>query len=658
MKYANRILGRASRVLILSTVYSCLFSISLLLAFEFRDNFSINDSTRYIVLNGLPAVLAIKLASMLVFGQFRGLLTFFRLPDLYRLSTAMGIPAVIMIMTAFALNEEGILFSKAALVLDFFFSVSLLCLFRTILRIYRERNSGYEVLDATVTQENVIIYGAGNTGSALSAHLLGKRGKVMNPVAFIDDDESKWDKYIHGIRVWSSTSDLGKIKNRYKAARIVVAMPSASPTKIREITQQASHFKLTVEIVPSWDELVSGRKRVDKIRPVKIEDLLGRNAINLHSDKVLDMVKNKVVLVTGAGGTIGCELCRQVAQCGPSLLIMVERAEYLLFQTEQLIKAEFPEVASHAFMGDVTDEARMDFLMGGFLPNIIFHAAAHKHVPMMEHQPGEAVRNNTLGTANLADLAIKHEVERFVLISSDKAVNPTNVMGVTKRMAEIFIQSLQENSSHTQFMAVRFGNVLGSSGSVIPTFKKQIEEGGPVTVTHPDITRYFMTVGEAVGLVLDCSSDANGGEIFVLDMGEPVKVYDLAKQMIELSGLQVGVDIDIVFSGLRPGEKLYEELQHGEETLELTHKDKVFRFKGAKAKEESVRKFLNSLVPFLKTAEYNEIKRRIQNFVPEYKPDFSAPKWAEEHEEVAETYRKEGILEKDDKIVLFKKKTA
>lgn len=658
MKFANQVLGRVWRILLLAVVYSSLFSVSLLLAFEFRDNFTINDSTRNIVLNGLPAVLALKIASMLIFGQFRGLLTFFRIPDIYRITFAMGIPAAIMIMFAFGMSEEGILFSKSALVLDFFFSVSLLCLFRTVLRIYRERNSGYAVLDSTVTQENVIIYGAGNTGSALSAHLLGKRGKVMNPVAFIDDDKNKWDKYVHGIRVWSSTMDLGKLKSRYKASRIVVAMPSASPTKIREVTQQANRYKLKVEIVPSWDELVSGRKRVDKLRPVRIEDLLGRSAINLHSDRVLQMVQNKVVLVTGAGGTIGGELCRQIAQCGPSLLIMVERAEYLLFQTEQVIKSEFPDVASHAFMGDITDEARMDFLMGGFLPNIIFHAAAHKHVPMMEHQPGEAVRNNTFGTANLADLAIKHEVERFVLISSDKAVNPTNVMGVTKRMAEIFIQSLQEESSHTQFMAVRFGNVLGSSGSVIPTFKKQIEEGGPVTVTHPDITRYFMTVGEAVGLVLDCSSDAEGGEIFVLDMGEPVKVYDLAKQMVELSGLQVGSDIDIVFTGLRPGEKLYEELQHGEETLELTHKEKVFRFRGTKSKESEVRKFLATLAPQLKSAEYNTLKRSIQSFVPEYKPDFSAPVWAEEHEEVAESYRKEGVLENNDKVVPFDKRTA
>lgn len=658
MKYANRVLGRLSRIGLLALVYASLFTLSLLFAFEFRDNFSINDSTWNIVLNGLPAVLALKLASMLFFGQFRGLLTFFRLPDLYRLSAAMGIPTVIMIVVALVLSEDGILFSKAALVLDFFFSVSLLCVFRTILRIYRERNSGYAVLDSTATQENVIIYGAGNTGSALSAHLLGKRGKVMNPVAFIDDDEGKWDKYVHGIRVWPSTTDFGKLKTRYKAARIVVAMPSASPTKIREITQQANHFKLAVEIVPSWDELVSGRKRVDKIRPVRIEDLLGRNAINLHSENVLKMVQNKVVLVTGAGGTIGGELCRQIAQCGPSLLIMVERAEYLLFQTEQAIKSEFPDVASHAFIGDITDESRMDFLMGGFLPNIIFHAAAHKHVPMMEHQPGEAVRNNTFGTANLADLAIKHEVERFVLISSDKAVNPTNVMGVTKRMAEIFIQSLQEKSKHTQFMAVRFGNVLGSSGSVIPTFKRQIDEGGPVTVTHPDITRYFMTVAEAVGLVLDCSSDADGGEIFVLDMGEPVKVYDLAKQMIELSGLQLGNDIEIVFTGLRPGEKLYEELQHCEETLELTHNEKVFRFKGSKSKEDEVRKFLADLAPQLKTAEYNTLKRSIQEFVPEYKPDFSAPKWAEEHEEVAESYRKEGVLSQNEKIISFKKHTA
>lgn len=657
MTTTNRIIFRSLRNTLLAAGYCAIFFLSLYLAFEFRDDFSINSSTKDIILGSLPLVIGIKIASMLLFGQFRGLLTFFRLPDVYRIGFAMGIPAVLMLGASFY-SRDGILVSKSAIILDFFLSSSLLFILRTSMRVYRERNSGHAILDPHAIQDNVIIYGAGNTGSALAAHLLSMRGKKVQPVAFIDDDSTKWNQLVHGIRVWSSVYDIDKIIERYSATRLVIAMPSATPGKVRQIAQQAKHSKLEVEIVPSWYELVSGRKRVDRLRPVAIEDLLGRSAINLASEKVVRMVGGKVALVTGAGGTIGGELCRQIAQCEPSLIILVERAEYLLFEIEQKIKEEYPHVPSIAFIADITDESRMDFIMGGFLPNIIFHAAAHKHVPMMEHQPGEAIRNNTLGTANLADLAIKHEVERFVLISSDKAVNPTNVMGATKRMAEIFVQSLQEQSKHTQFLAVRFGNVLGSSGSVIPTFRKQIGDGGPVTVTHPDITRYFMTVSEAVGLVLDCSSWANGGEIFVLDMGEPVKVYDLAKQMIELSGLELGSDIDIVFSGLRPGEKLYEELQHELETLEETHNDKVFRFKGQKSKEKEVREFLLSLAPLLKSAEYNELKRQVKSFVPEYKPDFSPPKWAESHEEVADCYRKEGLLDKDETLIPFDEKMA
>ena len=641
---------------LLFITYSAIFSASLFLAFEFRDSFRISEKTIQIITDSLYWVLGIKLLSLTVFRQFRGLLSYFRLPDVYRLAAALAAPAAVFLTASFYWNF-GLLESKSAIILDFFLSLSLLCIFRTSLRILRERREGYAPLGTNTEKQLVAIYGAGETGSALVAHLMAKRGRPLKPVLFLDDDEDKWHKQIHGLAVLPPQEGFERIKSK-RIAKIVVAMPSASSAKLREISERAEQIGAIVEIVPSWEELVSGKKRVDKLRPVRIEDLLGRTAINLHSKNVFSMLNGKVILVTGAGGTIGGELCRQIAQCDPSMLIMVERAEFLLFQIEQTIRSEFPDIAAHAFIGDVTDPARMDFLLGGFLPEVIFHAAAHKHVPMMEHQPGEAIRNNTFGTVNLADLAIKHEVERFVLISSDKAVNPTNVMGVTKRLAEIVIQSLQERSEVTQFLAVRFGNVLGSSGSVIPTFRKQIRDGGPVTVTHPDITRYFMTVAEAVGLVLDCSSDAKGGEIFVLDMGKPMKVYDLAKKMISLSGLVLGEDIEIKFTGLRPGEKLYEELQHDEETLEITHHEKVFRFTGRKSKEEEVRRFLKELAPQLRTSDYNSLKRKIKEFVPEYVPDFSAPTWAHRHVDVATAYRKDATPIEGDKLVPFDKRTA
>jgi FlaA1/EpsC-like NDP-sugar epimerase len=642
---------RLSRKASLFIGYSLIFSVSLLLAFEFRDSFRISEATLRIITESLYWVVCIKLLSLTCFRQFRGLLSYFRLPDVYRLAAAMAIPSGMFLAASFFWNY-GLLESKSAILLDFFLSLSLLCIFRTSLRIFRERREGYAPLGTNTEKQLVAIYGAGETGSALVAHLMAKRGRPLKPVLFLDDDENKWNKQIHGFAVMPPSIGFERIKSK-RIAKLVVAMPSASSSKLREIAEKAERIGVAIEIVPSWEELVSGKKRVDKLRPVRIEDLLGRNAINLHSSNVFALLTGKVVLVTGAGGTIGGELCLQIAQCEPSMLILVERAEFLLFQIEQTIRSEFPDIPAHAFIGDVTDPVRMDFLIGGFLPHIIFHAAAHKHVPMMEHQPGEAIRNNTFGTLNLADLAIKHEVERFVLISSDKAVNPTNVMGVTKRLAEIAVQALQERSDRTQFMAVRFGNVLGSSGSVIPTFRKQIENGGPVTVTHPDITRYFMTVAEAVGLVLDCSSDAKGGEIFVLDMGKPMKVFDLAKKMIALSGLKAGEDIEIKFTGLRPGEKLYEELQHDQETLEITHHEKVFRFTGHTSKEKEVRRFLKELAPLLRTSDYNSLKRKVKTFVPEYVPDFSVPTWAYQHGDVATAYRKDAVPVEGENVVAF-----
>ena len=649
---AREIFNETRRRLVLLLVYCSIFAFSLILAFEFREDFTINWDSYGLIATSIVWVIGAKLVSMILFGQFKGLLTFFRLPDIYQLAAAMGLPTFFMFIASFW-SDEGVLASRSVILLDFFFSLSLLCLFRTALRIYRERSQGYASPKWTGlnARESVIIYGAGNTGSALSSHLISKKGKLLNPVAFVDDDESKWNRSIHGIKVFPSLLKCDSLREKYGVRKLIIAMPSASPSKIGEITTQAKNLELSVEIVPSWDELVSGRKKVDMLRPIRIEDLLGRNAVNLHSSRVFDMVKGKIVMVTGAGGTIGGELCRQIAQCEPSLLIMVERAEYLLFQIDQAIKSEFPDVACHAFIGDVTDEARMDFLLEGFLPQNIFHAAAHKHVPMMEHQPGEAIRNNTFGTVTLADLAIRHGVEKFVLISSDKAVNPTNVMGVSKRLAEIFIQSLQESSQATQFVAVRFGNVLGSSGSVIPTFRRQIESGGPVMVTHPEITRYFMTVSEAVGLVLECSSYAKGGDIFVLDMGEPLKIYDLAKQMIALSGLELNRDVEIKFAGLRPGEKLHEELQYEDEMLQPTSNSKVFKFQGRTSKESEIRGFLRELGPLLSTSDYNALKREIRNFVPEYEPDLSAPNWAHVHAKVAAAYRRSLALESDKKIV-------
>ncbi|MFR6031853.1 MAG: UDP-N-acetylglucosamine 4,6-dehydratase family protein [Bacilli bacterium] len=369
--------------------------------------------------------------------------------------------------------------------------------------------------------------------------------------------------------------------------------------------------------------MASGRVKASLLRDVDIEDVLGREPVKLDDLAIDKMIQGKIVMVTGAGGSIGRELCRQIASKSPELLIMVDHCEVQLFQVEQeILDYEFGAKIK-PLVGNVADEARMEAVISKYHPNIIFHAAAHKHVPMMESQPGEALKNNTLGTWILAGVASRNNVEKFLLISTDKAVNPTNVMGASKRLAEKAIQAMQSRPGNkTIFVAVRFGNVLGSSGSVIPTFKKQISHGGPVTVTHPEVTRYFMTIPEAVGLVLQCAAQAYGGEIFVLNMGEPVKVIDLARQLIRLSGLEPDVDIQIKIIGLRPGEKLYEEIQHKNESLVDTPNPRIYGFVSEMPSYGEVEKIISDIKKNVDTKSVNELKRFIFTVVPEYKAQF------------------------------------
>jgi FlaA1/EpsC-like NDP-sugar epimerase len=380
------------------------------------------------------------------------------------------------------------------------------------------------------------------------------------------------------------------------------------------------------------DQLALGQVRVSQLRNVEVQDLLGRERVELETDEIRLALQDRVVLVTGAGGSIGSELCRQIATCQPGQLLLVDRSEPHLFQIEQELigLGHGPRIVP--LVGDILDLARMRQILSGFSPQVIFHAAAHKHVPMMEHQPDEAIQNNTLGTAQLADLAQEFGVDRFVLISSDKAINPTSVMGATKRLAEMYLQALQPTRpTGTKFMAVRFGNVLGSSGSVIPLFQRQIAEGGPVKVTHPEMTRYFMTIPEASMLVLQSAIQGSGGEIFVLDMGTPVKIVDLARHMIELSGLKPEEDIQIEFTGVRPGEKLFEEISHKAENVEPTRHAKILLFKAKPADIGEIRQTLHRLRARIFQVGANELKRLLKEAVPEYQPHWE-PSREKNHE--------------------------
>ena len=416
---------------------------------------------------------------------------------------------------------------------------------------------------------NVMVIGAGDAGAAIVKELRLNETLKRRVCCMIDDDPAKKGKYVQGCLVVGGKKDIISAVERYGITQIIIAMPSAPKSTIKEIVDLCQHTECKIRILPGMYQLVSGEVSVSQLRDVEIGDLLGREQIKVNLNEILGYVQNKVVLVTGGGGSIGSEICRQLAGHGVKQLIIVDIYENNIYEIQQELKRKYPELDLVALIASVRNTHRIDEIMGKYRPNVVYHAAAHKHVPLMEDSPNEAIKNNVFGTYKTASAAGKHGVERFVLISTDKAVNPTNIMGASKRMCEMIVQTL-DKFYPTEFVAVRFGNVLGSNGSVIPLFKKQIAEGGPVTVTHPDIIRYFMTIPEAVSLVLQAGAYAKGGEIFVLDMGEPVKIADLAKNLIRFSGFKVGEDIEIKYTGLRPGEKLYEELLMDEEGLQAT----------------------------------------------------------------------------------------
>ncbi|WP_127499375.1 polysaccharide biosynthesis protein [Paenibacillus glycanilyticus] len=420
-----------------------------------------------------------------------------------------------------------------------------------------------------------LIIGAGSCGTMIAKEMMQNDGVSVTPVGFIDDDPYKHRMDILGLQVLGNRKEIACVVESHHIDEIIIAMPSVSKTQISELVNLCKTTKAKLKIVPDLQDMIDNRGAAGRMRDVSVEDLLGRDPIRTDLEHIAGYVQDKVVLVTGAGGSIGSELCRQIAPFKPSKLLLLGHGENSIYTIEMEMRSSFPQLAIETVIADVQDRTRIDSVFAKFKPQVVFHAAAHKHVPLMERNPAEAIKNNVFGTKNVAECADAYGAERFVLISTDKAVNPTSVMGTTKRIAEMFIQSLDMHSN-TKFVAVRFGNVLGSRGSVIPRFKEQIVKGGPVTVTHPEMVRYFMTIPEAVQLVIQAGSFAKGGEVFILDMGKPVKIYDLAVDLIRLSGYEPHVDIDITFSGMREGEKLYEELLTNEEGLSSTKHNRIF----------------------------------------------------------------------------------
>ena len=611
-------------------VYTVAFTVALFAAYYLRFDIRNELSAHFLpwIPYNLLWILPLKLFCMALFGSYREALSYFRMPDLVKVVTSNLVASIIILYVAYSYADKElplgvVLPTRGIVLIDFVLSIGSICSARIGLRMLRE--SGLRGSVDKKSARRLAIIGAGDLGARLAADYLSRPGLGKKPVVFIDDDPAKKGEYIHGILVAGGVADIAQIRNRYLIQDTVVAINHAPVTRLREIMSQVSEQGLPVEIMPSFDDFVSGAVRATRVRPVDIEDLLGREAVELDTKGIRELVRDRIVMVTGGGGSIGSELCRQIASLGAARLLVVEQCEVQLFQIEQnLIELGYRN-AVVPIIGDVLDEARMRQVFERHRPQLVFHAAAHKHVPMMERQPIEAIRNNAFGTRCIADLAGEFGAERFVLISTDKAINPTNVMGATKRLAELYVQAKQgaSGSGATRYMAVRFGNVLGSSGSVIPTFKRQLEQGGPLTVTHPDVTRYFMTIPEAVGLVLQCAKQGNGGEIFVLDMGKPVRIADLARQMIELSGFTPDIDIRIEFTGLCPGEKLYEELQHGGEQHQSTEHPRIMRFVSQPARIEAVRDWYASLAKDIFRKDSHALKREIQAIIPEYVPFFN-----------------------------------
>jgi FlaA1/EpsC-like NDP-sugar epimerase len=608
---------------IIILAHIAVFAVSLMMAFLLVNNMQFGEWFVRQYPKLLLCFIVIKIPIFVYFRQFQGWWRFVSISDLLTIVKASLVSTLILVVLWFGLLSAEPLrrqlrdfttFSQAVFLLDMFATVVFLSGLRMAVRLYHEEFH----TEQAVKLKRFLIVGAGNAGEALLRELHRMPVEQYDVIGFIDDDPAKRGVSIHGIPILGRVDQLAQICKQHNIDEIAIAMPSATAKQLRGVVQICEGAKMRFQTVPSVTDIASGKYKVSQIRNVDINDLLGREAVQLDLDIIEHYLKDKVILVTGAGGSIGSEMCRQVCYFNPKLLLLVEQAENALFFIERELRKSFPQVAMEMLICDITDKVRIEQVFKRFKPDVVIHAAAHKHVPLMELNPGEAIKNNVVGTRTVADAADKYGAENFVMISTDKAVNPTSIMGSSKRVAEMYIQDLNRTSK-THFVTVRFGNVLGSNGSVVPIFKNQIAAGGPVTVTHPEMRRYFMTIPEASQLVLQSAAMGKGGEIFVLDMGEPVKIVDLAKELITLSGFRPGEDIEIIFTGTRPGEKLFEELSiKGEDMVPTRHPKIGIWQNNITVGREQLHQMIGSLVSTADTQDYKQIVPAIKQLVPEF----------------------------------------
>jgi FlaA1/EpsC-like NDP-sugar epimerase len=566
--------------------------------------------------SGTHALLWVLIAYGVMFrtyGLYRGMWVFASLPDLVRIAKAICVGAVVVVICSVLLQPQPIV-PRSVLI------VSPLLLFLGMggsRALYRAAKEFYRYGGLVAQGKPVLVLGAGTAGASLVREL--KRSGEWRLVGLLDDDPVKQGREIYGCRVIGPITDLQRITADLKVEHVIIAVPSASVEAHRRIATLCVRAGVRAMVLPALTPLTQGQAFLSRVRQIDLEDLLGREPVTIDTAHVDELLRNRIVMVTGAGGSIGSELCRQILRFGPAQLIAFDVSEFSIYRLNEELSDKYPEVSVVPMIGDVKDSLLLDQVMGRHCPHIVFHAAAYKHVPLMEEvNTWQAVRNNVLGTYRVGRAAIRHGVAHFVLISTDKAVNPTNVMGASKRLAEMACSALQQNGGRTHFETVRFGNVLGSAGSVIPKFQEQIARGGPVTVTHPEITRFFMTIPEASQLVLQASCMGLGGEIFILDMGQPVRIADLARDLIRLYGFNEE-QIRVIFTGLRPGEKLYEELLACDETTTRTPHPKL-RIARARDVPEHL---LDDLLPWLmqhRVPGDDEVRRDLRRWVPEYQP--------------------------------------
>ncbi|HSD88430.1 MAG TPA: nucleoside-diphosphate sugar epimerase/dehydratase [Kofleriaceae bacterium] len=593
-------------------------SIAYWLAFLIRFEFAIPPAWMAIAWIGWPYVLLVEMAGLIVLRVPRLSWRYVSLRETAAIGIATLLTSGILTVSHALLADTADVFRLPYGVLcsNLFFAFVLLVGIRAGRRIWGETKTR-KLRDSEGDLVRVLLIGAGEAGVSVAREIAKRPDLGLVAVGFVDDDMLKLGSSISGLTVLGSTKDIEEIAARKRVTRALITIVNASGADIRRITATCLELGLETKIIPGMHEIVGGHVNLSRIREVAIEDLLGRDPVKLDEQQVTASIRDEVVMVTGAGGSIGSELCRQICRFEPKTLVLVERFENALFEIHRELVEAFPTIAIVPKIADVTDRVRMDAVFAAHRPDCVFHAAAHKHVPMMEENPGEAVKNNVGGTRTVADLAHHHGVERFVLISTDKAVNPTSVMGTTKRVAEIYTQALAQRSK-TRFVTVRFGNVLGSNGSVIPIFKAQILRGGPVRVTHPEMQRYFMTIPEASQLVLQAGAMGEGGEIFILDMGSPVKIVDLARDLITLSGFKPDEDIAIEFTGMRPGEKLFEQLATDAEHAEKTKHPKIFIGRITAIPIDEVERDLASLMATADGADAARVRAALFKLVPEF----------------------------------------